>query len=343
MKLTTLEIENYISDIALGKRFVSYKNKQYILKHPSQEESFRARLVYEQCYTEAKEFGLPTHDELEKTIEARNLYTEEDDNKIKEIEEKIKGQRSVLEKTYRVPARRERLVNIIDGLQKELNKIKNKKLVLLQRTCEAKAKEEQYVFLCRTCSYIYDKEWNETRIWKDKDEFELDRDNELKGYLLNEYIRLVNGLESSIIRTLARSNLFIIRYLNSMKTSTPVFNVPSTEYTVDMLSLSYWANWYRSIYEMMPDEIPPDELIDDDEGLDAYMEQIYANRKNEREMSRYESSKGIKKGKSLSAFDHSDVIITSSNPIYNDVEYNHHKRFKKTEKGVDVKEKGQKV
>lgn len=343
MKLTTLEIENYINEISLGKKFVFYKNQQYVLKHPSQEESFRARIVYEQCFNEAKEFGLPTHAELEKTIESRNLYTEEDDNKIKEIEDKIKGQRAVLEKTYRVPARRDRLVAIIDGLQKELNQIRNKKLVLLQRTCEAKAKEEQYIFLCRTCTYRYDEEWNEIRIWKNKDEFELDRDTGLKNFLLYEYMRLVNGLESSIIRALARSNLFIIRYLNSMKTSTPVFSVPSTDYTVDMLSLSYWANWYRSIYELMPDEIPPDDLIDDDEGLDAYMEQIYANRKNEREMSRYESSKGIKKGKSLSAIDHSDVIITSSNPIYKDVEYNHHKRFKKTEKGVDVKEKGQKV
>jgi len=341
--LSTNEVVDYINDISLGRSIVEYSGKTYILKHPSQETIFKSRIVYKNTLREAIEFGLPTETALEKVIESRKLYTEEDERKIKEIEDKIKGQQAVLEKTYRVPAKRDRLVQIINRMQEEIDVIKRKKLILMERTCEAKAREEQYIYLCYTGCYEYDKDWNEVLVWKTKDEFENESDNRLRNFLLFSYISFYHGLPVSVIRAIARSNHFIIRYLSSSKTSTPIFNLPTAEYTIDMLSVTYWAGWYRSLYDMLPDEIPPDEIIGDDEALDAYMEEIMTNRRNERTL-RQDGNKflGKNRSKTPSATDHGDVIITASNPIYKDVEYNHHKKFKKDEKASSaVREKGE--
>lgn len=32
----------------------------------------------------------------------------------------------------------------------------------------------------------------------------------------------------------------------------------------------YYANWYKQLYDMMPDERPPDHIIEDDEALDRW-------------------------------------------------------------------------
>jgi hypothetical protein len=102
-----------------------------------------------------------------------------------------------------------------------------------------------------------------------------------------------------------------------MKVSEPLFGVPASQYTSDMLNLMYWSNYYQNIYDMMPEDRPPDSIIDDDDAIDSYMNAYYEE-KNREDAAR--QSKDRTQGK-LSAFDKEEVIVTQANELYEDIEY----------------------
>ena len=82
--------------------------------------------------------------------------------------------------------------------------------------------------------------------------------------------------------------------------------------------LLYWSHYYQSINEMMPDDRPSDEIIEDDQALDAYMKDWQAERSREATASR--AKKGQRYGEK-SAWDHGETLVMRSNPMHKDIEY----------------------
>jgi hypothetical protein len=120
-----------------------------------------------------------------------------------------------------------------------------------------------------------------------------------------------------------------------MKTSEPLFGIPTSEYTIDQLNLIYWSNYYQSIYEMMPEDRPSDFVIEDDEALDAYMENYYKDRNKEVAARKSKSKRGGK----LSAFDSEEVIVTRSHELYEDIEYDTPREARKIKDRVDLRKR----
>jgi hypothetical protein len=85
-----------------------------------------------------------------------------------------------------------------------------------------------------------------------------------------------------------------------------------------MLNLAYWSHFYQNVYEMMPEDQPPQDIIEDDMALDAYMEAYYKERTNEAAARKFKKRAGTGK---LSAFDSQEVIVTRANELYEDIEY----------------------
>jgi hypothetical protein len=137
-------------------------------------------------------------------------------------------------------------------------------------------------------------------------------------HVLSEFMLFYGGISTSIIRAIARGSLWRIRYVTSMKTSEPLFGVPASQYTNDMLSLAYWSHYYQNVFEMLPDSQPPEDIIADDEALDAYLKDYYDEQKRESLGRRHH--KPIRGGK-LSAFDKDEVIVTRANEMYEDIVY----------------------
>jgi hypothetical protein len=102
-----------------------------------------------------------------------------------------------------------------------------------------------------------------------------------------------------------------------------------------MLNLAYWSNFYQSVYEMMPRDRPPDSVIDDDDSLDAYMKDFYEerNREDASEWSKNKTKSG--RGK-LSAFDKEEVIVTQSNELYEDIDYDKPREAQRVKDRVDL-------
>jgi hypothetical protein len=79
----------------------------------------------------------------------------------------------------------------------------------------------------------------------------------------------------------------------------------------------YWSHFYQSVYEMMPDDRPSDDIIEDDDALDAYMKDYYDEKSRERAASQGQSKN---RGKNT-AWNHQENIVFKSNPLSEDISY----------------------
>ena len=336
MDITHEQLERYLCKIFTGVDILYIKDGSEDIciefRQPDNTIKLRANLVYDKAYDKAISEGMLATDDLKKLIKERNIFTEEDEDKLEELESKLHGQEMLLAKTLVVKARQDRLKKIINKLKEEINELQLKKTSKLIMSAEAKAEEERSLFFCWACTYDADK--NEL-YWKIYEDLLKETSIILRDKILIEFLKFYRGINNRLIRFIARNNLWRIRYVTSQKTSDPLFGLPTSQYTNDMLNLSYWSNYYQNIYEMLSEDRPPDLIIEDDEALDAYMMSYYDERTREDAARR---SKGKTKGK-LSAFDKEEVIVTKSNELYEDIKYDKPREAQRIKDKVDIRKK----
>jgi len=312
------EVERCLLKIFCGKEMVLVEKDDrdffVVFKYPTNNIRMRANIIYEDAYTRAIKDGILPVEDLEKLIEERNLFTDEDKKRVEKLENQIEGQRILLVKTTKVAARQDRLKGIIKKFTDELNELLYKKQSKLMLSAENKAEEVRSAFYCSACTY---KEEPEELYWGTYKDFNNETSLLFKDHVLLAFMKFFSGIPATEMRFIARHNIWRIRYLTSQKTSEQLFGVPTAEYNNDMLSLAYWSNFYQNIFEMMPEHRPPDSIIEDDDALDAYMDEYYKERNREDAERR---SRVTVKGK-LSAFDKEEVIVTKSNELYEEIEY----------------------
>ncbi len=253
--------------------------------------------------------------DLEALIIKRYLFTEADQEKLDELMAQKHAQEVILSKTTRIKAKQDRLIGIINGLSEKIQEIEYKRTSKLTMSAESKAEEERALYFCWAC--VTDE--NGDKCWNTFDDLLKETDLEFRDSVLIKFLRFKSGIETKVIRYLARHSLWRIRYVTSQKVSDPLFGVSTSQYTNDMLNLAYWSNFYQNIYEMMPKDRPPDTIVEDDEALDAYMKAYYEERSREDAGERDKNKLG-NKGK-LSAFNKQEVIVTKSHELYEDIDY----------------------
>ena len=286
-----------------------------LFTYPTSADSRIAAHLHMQALKEAEEAGIPSISEMEIAVRERGIFTEEDEASIERLTSKLEGQRVVLSKTTKVPARRERLEKIIAGLKEQINEIKLKREITFDNTRERKAAEEKFLYLtwCGTKD-----PFTGERFWKTWEDFQAETDYHFRKRVLLDYIVFAHGIDQSSIRFIARSNLWRLRYVSALKTGDELFGRAIRDYTVDQLMVLYWSHYYQSIYEMMPDDRPPDSIIVDDEALDAYMKDWQEDRSRDAAASRAKKNK--KYGQST-AWDYDETLVMRSNPMHEDIEY----------------------
>ena len=313
MDLTIDQLDRHLLSIFTGMATCRIENKFIQFKHPNNITKMKANDVYEDALERAKSEGMLTTEKLEALIKERNLFTDRDQKVIKSLDDKINAQQILLAKTTKVRANMDRIKNIIAGFEKQRNELLHKKYSKLAMSAETKAEEERTLYLCWASTY----DENGVLYWIEYADFLTEKDTIFRNKILEKFLVFYRGIETSIIRYIARSSLWRIRYVTSQKTSEPLFGVPTSDYTNDMVNLAYWSNFYQNIYEMMPEDRPSDMIIEDDEALDSYMKDYYEERSREDAVKRGGKST---KGK-LSAFDSEEVIVTQSNELYEDIKY----------------------
>jgi len=314
------ELDGYIRQICVAQQLVFVEcntgdEVPLLFRYPDPEDTYIADLIHRRALKEAQDEGLPSLEEMEGVVKERGIFTEVDEKKIEKLRSRIEGQRSVLAKTTRVPARRDRLKDIISGMQKEIEEILTRKELSMELTSERKAIEERFLYLTRRGTFD---PRTKKPYWENETAFANERDFLFRKRVFLEYIVFSHGLSQSKIRFISRSNLWRIRYVTALKTGESLFGRPISKYTVDQLTLLYWSHYYQSIYEMMSDDRPSDNIIEDDQALDAYMSDWHAERNRDAVASKAKSNN--KYGQN-SAWDHGETLVMKSNPMHADVEY----------------------
>ena len=334
MELTHEEVENLINKIASGKDYIFLeKELQFIeVVYPGNELKQRASLIYNKAYKDAIDNGLLPLEKFEKLLLERGVLSENDQIDLDKLRSKIEAQKILLSKTVKVRANQERIKKTIDNLQSQIDNLNYKKQSKLVMSAESKADEYRTQYLCWGSTYHLDS----PRVWPSFQDYMEDSEFELKNKVLNTFIHLTNGTKVEIIRFIARSTLWRIRYNNSMKTAEQLFGVPAVEYTADQLNLVYWSNFYDNVYSMMPEDRPQESIIEDDKSLDAFMDDYYKDINNE--IAARRSNKTMHKG-SMSAFDAEEVIVTQSNELYEEIEYDKPREAQRVKNRTDIKKR----
>ena len=316
MEITTEELDGYLKIIFTGSKFVEVRGVDLILKHPDNKTKMKSDLVRKKSYEKAISEGLLPFKELEKIIDERNIITKEEKEELKKLESKLEGQKAILKKTEKSQVNIEKINRIIEGIESRIREIKYKKLSKMMISADIKAEEEKNLFLCLNCVFDY---LTEEPYWVDYNTYSLDSNYKFKRDVLESFVDFYRGISTSIIRYIARNNLWRVRYVTSIKTSESLFGISTSEYTDDMLNLVFWSNYYQSIYEMMPEDRPNDKIIEDDDALDAFMSSYHDEK--EKEMLARKGNKHAKGKGRMSAFNKEEVIVTKANELYQDMKY----------------------
>lgn len=334
MELSYEEVDNIIRKIAIGKDLVCVGNGFYYIHYPTNFLKTKAKLLRDNAYKNALNEGLLPKKDLEDLILTRGIFSKDDENAVSKLQSKLEAQEILLSKTTKVRANQERIKKTISELKNDLSKILVKKYSKLYMSADNKAEEDMYSFLCSECVYT---EQN-VKYWKDYKDFLEDRNNDIKNELFSFFMSFMHGIDTSVIRYIARSNLWRIRYTSSLKTSESLFGIPLVDYTADQLNLLYWSNFYEQVYSMLSSDRPSEAIIEDDDALDKFMEEYYKDMNNETTIKREQKNKNKSKG-SLSAFDSEEVIITQFNELYHDIKYDKPREAQKIKDRADIKKR----
>lgn len=324
-------IEKTITAISIGQSTQLIDDEIVIFKFPPNNIRQLSEVLYDKEYKEAIKNGLLDKKSLEKLIKERNLFSAEDSKQLDSLNSKLEGQRVLLSKTVLVKANQERIKKVIEELQQEIFKLTYKKTSKLSMSAEVKANEERILYLCWASTYDADDKifWNSYKTFKTTTNFDF------RDKVITLFSKFYSGVPTKTIRYIARSNMWRLRYITSQKTGEALFGVPTVNYTTDMLNLVYWSNYYDNIYQMMPEDRPTDLIIEDDDALDAYMKSYYEERNKEDAARR---SKKRTPGK-LSAFNSEEVIVTASNELWREIDYDKPKEAQKIKEKLDMKKR----
>lgn len=314
MELSHEEVEEYLETISTRSKIIDIDNKLLIFKYPLSIHRMFARQVYKSEYDKSISEGMLTTDQMMDLIEKRNLLTDDDKKRLSKIDSQLEAQRILLAKTTKVKANQDRIKGVIAGLKQEKSDIESRSKSKLSMAAETRAEESKVLYLCCKSTFDFNKDilyWGSFEVFNDETDYSF------RQQVVSGFIQFYIGLNTSIIRAIARSNLWRIKYITSIKTGESLFGIPVSEYSGDMLNLAYWSHYYNNINEMMPEDQPPDDIIEDDEALDAFMKDYYDERS--KDVADRKHRKG-NKGK-LSAFNSEEVIVARTNELFEDIEF----------------------
>ena len=262
------EREFFVASIRSG--IVTYRNKGIVLKvhSPTIENIQDASEVYNSHYQETYEDGVMTEEETFEWMEAKGLWTSEDDANLKLLEEEIESCKERIYQSRYVPQTVENLRLIIDTGREQLLEARQKRGYYSPNTCEGMASLEKARYIIKTNTYL---------------------NGELYDFSLIDVDTVLSAYNSSIlseeaIRELARTDPWKINWYMKDVNDATMFANKGRELTPNQKNLIIWSKMYDSVHES-PDS-PGEAVIKDDYMLDGWF--IVQRKKREKQQSERE-------------------------------------------------------
>ena len=244
----------------------------YVIYDPTVKERYIAQFYYEKLYDKLSS-DMMTRDQAEALLIERSIWSEEKNKKIEYLKDLIKKLREQLPLVQFQSNRRDDILRHIENSKKDLSELATIKNSLLVNTVEYQAMLARYKMFV----FLLSRNISGDRVWDDWNIFEKN-DDKLIHYLVNQCF-LKEQIDDSKLRELARTEPWRSIWCLSNKTG-ELWSVPNVAITDLQKALSSWSMIYDMAYESM--DTPTDDVINNDELFDNWLEQQAEKRKNER-------------------------------------------------------------
>jgi hypothetical protein len=314
---TTSDLLEHIEEISRGRKYVVIdipdSDPLYVLfKYPTNHITKLSDFEYDKVYRKAKKDGIKTEEDMMTIMSNRGIWTDDDVEKVNEINLQIETIEEKLQNPDLTERSKLSYKSIVSKLQESLYKVELKKEQILQNSLERHTRQAKYEYLVWSCSYD---PYTESLLWENYLTFCNLMNTNLKSLLLNHFVKFLGGHTVEEVRYIARSNVWRVQFLTAQKANMPIFPHSVIDDTPDQTNLLWWAYWYQSIIEMMPEDRPDDATLDNDAELDKYMSNLYKERNKEIQ------DRKIEKNNPRSAMTMPEVLVMRENTDYLDLEY----------------------
>ena len=266
------EIQNTISKVIIGENRVVKDKVEYIFHHPTPRETYNSYLIYDERLKELKAKSIMTEEEIFDLADKQKIYTKQDEATFKFLEKVNKDLNRKFETVN--PQFRESFKERIEKNQKQLFSLNNKRAALKSHSAEYLAYQSRLNYLLVKCVYKKDNK----HFWPDLDAMLNTIHPDLYNFLLEEYVKFMNGMPIKKIRAAARSPLWQTSFRYSIESGQQLFQQPSSEWDINKILLCYWSMIYKNVYEK--DNCPPQTVIDDDTQFDNWLDKEQKKDKN---------------------------------------------------------------
>lgn len=255
------EREFFIATIRTG----NIKLLNLVIKPLTIEQSVEAAKVYGDSFDTSLHEGVMTEDQMIKWMIQQGLWHKADDNELEKIDRAIDDAKVEMFKNYTDKDKVKTLRVVLRALIKtKIEKISYKNSYF-SNTCEGIAALQKTSWIIKNSTYL---------------------DDTLYDFEEHDVTSVINAwqqtnMSDSQIRELARNEPW--RSLWSMRESAGIklfINKDFQELTNNQKSLIVWSQLYDNIRESM--DVPPEEVIEDDDMLDGWF--IEQGRKRKREV-----------------------------------------------------------
>jgi len=284
------ERELFISTIRTGKLYIEYDDLELIVIPPTFEQNLRSLKIFQKAYEQAYNDEIMTEDETLTWMIEKNLWSNEDEEKIKGLQKDIERLKVEIYNARNNDQLKERIRLYIRAGEKQLNDKLSEKNQYFTNTCEGIASTEKTEYLMRKTTYL------------NKELYSFDDIS--MSYVLMEWQNSI--LTENQCRELARNEPWKSLWVIKNNTKIQLFeNPPNTELTFNQKNLLIWSQMYDNIQESL--DCPANDVIDDDDMLDGWF--IVQSKKRDKEKSEREFENSVKSEKIKNA---SEIFVMAN-------------------------------
>lgn len=273
-------IEDLLVEVVSGKYIwteSSAPHRLFASRCPTTAEQDAARVIYVRSLKLAQAKGCLTRAELDDLAIRDGLFIAGEREEKRAIITMLERQAKAKDNTSDERQKQQLTLEMEIG-RRRVVEIETKEWQILQHSAEARADQQRsnyFVYCCTTGGELLDESlWPSWAAFMDAADWPIYLDAR------SSFQRVSIGLPTRIIRALARTMDWRVRWKSSKESGAPVFGDNAANWDRNKVNLIYWSDFYDSIYEHP--ECPEEETVQNDEYLQRWLNQQVINRKQQK-------------------------------------------------------------
>lgn len=261
------EDESILEQLMLSRKIILTSRGPLWMESPVLQDKIFAKYLYDSELKRLIDNNIaPSIEDSLKEHRALGLWGNEQEDKLKKIPGFIEDTEANI-KIENNGVRKKKLQKWLKTLYTMYNELINAKNTLLSSTAEAIANENATIYLVWRCIRNIDNE----RLWPTYESALSSEDIAYIKELISIYNINQSFLDIKIIRRIARSALWRIRWSACKDNIKSLFGREANDLDMNQFMLVYWSQIYDSVYDAY--ERPPNDVIEDDERLDNWLKE----------------------------------------------------------------------